>query len=436
MTPTTPQRRFALEVVELLRSAGYTAYWAGGCVRDELLGITPKDYDVATSARPEQVRELFGRRRTLAVGEAFGVIIVVGPREAGNVEVATFRRDAGYSDGRRPDAVVFTDAEEDARRRDFTMNALFYDPIVGNVIDFVEGRADIERKLVRAVGDAAVRFREDKLRMLRGVRMASTFGFALDPATFEAIRNSAAEIGAVSPERIAQEIRAMFGRSGQAEAARLLMAAGLAAQVLPEVLPLCERKSSFATGSAWDAAVAMLAEFEKAGIRKPPLALAALLQETSADDSHGAVHAATAGLRRWRMSNEEREHVEWLVEHRRSIDGAASRRWSEVQPVLAHRWGPDLVEFVAARHAVADDDDDRERRVADLAFARKKLAEPRAMLDPPPLLTGNDLVRRGLRPGKQFAVLLEKVRAAQLDGMIATADEAATLVAELLKAGP
>ena len=289
---------------------------------------------------------------------------------------------------------------------------------------------------MRAVGDAAVRFREDKLRMLRGVRMASTFGFALDPATFEAIRNSAAEIGAVSPERIAQEIRAMFGRSGQAEAARLLMAAGLAAQVLPEVLPLCERKSSFATGSAWDAAVAMLAEFEKAGIRKPPLALAALLQETSADDSHGAVHAATAVLRRWRMSNEEREHVEWLVEHRRSIDGAASRRWSEVQPVLAHRWGPDLVEFVAARHAVADDDDDRERRVADLAFARKKLAEPRAMLDPPPLLTGNDLVRRGLRPGKQFAVLLEKVRAAQLDGMIATADEAATLVAELLKAGP
>ena len=435
MTPTTPQRRFALEVVELLRSAGYTAYWAGGCVRDELLGITPKDYDVATSARPEQVRELFGRRRPHAVGEAFGVIIVVGPREAGNVEVATFRRDAGYSDGRRPDAVVFTDAEEDARRRDFTMNALFYDPIVGNVIDFVEGRADIERKLVRAVGDAAVRFREDKLRMLRGVRMASTFGFALDPATFEAIRNSAAEIGAVSPERIAQEIRAMFGRSGQAEAARLLMAAGLAAQVLPEVLPLCERKSSFATGSAWDAAVAMLAEFEKAGIRKPPLALAALLQETSADDSHGAVHAATAVLRRWRMSNEEREHVEWLVEHRRSIDGAASRRWSEVQPVLAHRWGPDLVEFVAARHAVADDDD-RERRVADLAFARKKLAEPRPMLDPPPLLTGNDLVRRGLRPGKQFAVLLEKVRAAQLDGMIATADEAATLVAELLKAGP
>lgn len=433
MTPETPQRRFALQVVERLRSAGFTAYWAGGCVRDELLGIVPKDYDVATSARPEQVRELFGRRQTLAVGEAFGVIIVVGSREAGNVEVATFRRDAGYSDGRRPDAVVFTDAEEDARRRDFTMNALFFDPIAGELIDFVEGRADIERKLVRAVGDAALRFQEDKLRMLRGVRMASTFGFALDPATFAAIRQSAREIGAVSPERIAQEVRAMFGRPGQAEAARLLMAAGLAAEILPEVLPLREHGSSFGAGTAWDAAVEMLAEFEKASIRKPPLALAALLQETAADESHGAVHAATAVMRRWRMSNEEREHVEWLVEHRCSLDGAALRPWSEVQPALAHRWGPDLVEFVAARAAVAAGGAP-EHRIADVEFARRKLAEPRAVLDPPPLLTGNDLVRRGLRPGKQFAVLLEKVRAAQLDGAITSMEEAAALVAELLKA--
>ena len=435
MTQETPQRRFALEVVERLRSAGFTAYWAGGCVRDELLGITPKDYDVATSARPEQVRELFGRRQTLAVGEAFGVIIVVGSREAGNVEVATFRRDTGYSDGRRPDAVVFTDAEEDARRRDFTMNALFYDPIAGQVIDFVEGRADIERKLVRAVGDAVLRFQEDKLRMLRGVRMASTFDFTLDSATFTAIRNSAGEIGVVSPERIAQEIRAMFGRPGQAKAARLLMDSGLAVQILPEVLPLCETRSSFGAGSAWDAAVAMLSEFERAGIRKPPLALAALLQETSVDDSHGAVHAATAVLRRWRMSNEEREHVEWLVEHRQALDRAASRPWSEVQPALAHRWGPDLVEFAAARYMISADSE-TERRFADMAFARRKLAEPRAVLDPPPLLTGNDLVRRGLRPGKQFAVLLEKVRAAQLDGTIASADEAAALVAEMLKAAP
>ncbi|MBA4020110.1 MAG: metal-dependent phosphohydrolase [Pirellula sp.] len=435
MKQETPQRRFAFEVVERLRSAGFAAYWAGGCVRDELLGITPKDYDVATSARPEQVRELFGRRQTLAVGEAFGVIIVVGSREAGNVEVATFRRDAGYSDGRRPDAVVFTDAEEDARRRDFTMNALFYDPVAGEVIDFVAGRADIERKLVRAVGDASLRFQEDKLRMLRGVRMASTFGFELEAATFAAIQKSAGEIGVVSPERIAQEVRAMFGRPGQAEAARLLMAAGLAGEILPEVLPLRERRSSLAAGSAWEAAVAMLAEFEQAGIRKPPLALAALLQETSADDSHDSVHTATAVLRRWRMSNEEREQVEWLLEHRRRLDRAATRRWSEVQPALAHRWGPDLVEFAAARNAIAADGA-TQRRAADIAFAREKLAEPRAVLDPPPLLTGNDLVRRGLRPGRQFAVLLEKVRAAQLDGVIASVDEAATLVAELLKAGP
>ncbi|MBN8626988.1 MAG: CCA tRNA nucleotidyltransferase, partial [Planctomycetes bacterium] len=283
------QRRFAVEIVERLRAAGHTAYWAGGCVRDEVLGLTPKDYDVATSARPEQVRELFGKRQTLAVGEAFGVIVVVGSRATGNVEVATFRRDAGYSDGRRPDAVEFTDAEEDARRRDFTMNALFYDPTTDKVIDFVDGLTDIERRLVRAVGDPVLRFQEDKLRMLRGVRMASTFAFDLDVATMQAIQAAAHEIGAVSPERIAQEVRAMFGRRGQHEAARLLMTSGLAAEilpeVLPEVLPLVDRSAAYGHGSAWDAAIKQLAALETAGVRKPPLSLAVLLQATVVDDA-------------------------------------------------------------------------------------------------------------------------------------------------------
>ncbi|MGC3970748.1 MAG: CCA tRNA nucleotidyltransferase [Pirellulales bacterium] len=295
---SSAQRRYAVEIVERLRSAGHTALWAGGCVRDEVLGLTPKDYDVATSARPEQVRELFGRRQTLAVGEAFGVIVVVGPREAGNVEVATFRRDAGYSDGRRPDAVVFTDAEEDARRRDFTMNALFYDPIAERVIDYVDGLTDIERRLVRAVGDPRLRFEEDKLRMLRGVRMASTFGFDLDPATLDAVQGLAGEIRVVSPERIAQEVRAMFGRRGQHEAARLLMIAGLAKEILPEVLPLVERSSCLGSGSAWDDAVGMLAALETAGVRKPPLSLAVLLHAATENDAKASAAATDAVLRR------------------------------------------------------------------------------------------------------------------------------------------
>src|SRR5688572_25996293 len=171
------QRAFALEIVEKLRAAGFEALWAGGCVRDELLGLVPKDYDVATSATPEQIRNLFGRRRTLAVGAAFGVITVLGPRAAGQIEVATFRTDAAYSDGRHPDAVTFTTAEHDAQRRDFTINGLFFDPVAQKIVDYVGGQDDIQRRIVRAIGDPRLRLREDRLRMLRAVRFAATFQF-------------------------------------------------------------------------------------------------------------------------------------------------------------------------------------------------------------------------------------------------------------------
>ena len=174
------QRRFAVEVVRRLRGAGFEAYWAGGCVRDQLLGRTPKDYDVATNAVPDQVRALFGRRRTLAIGAAFGVIAVIGPQGPGTVEVTTFRRDAPYSDGRHPDSVTFSSAEEDASRRDFTINGLFYDPVEQRVIDFVGGQEDLAQRRLRAIGDARQRFAEDKLRMLRAVRFAATFAFSLD----------------------------------------------------------------------------------------------------------------------------------------------------------------------------------------------------------------------------------------------------------------
>ncbi|MCR4411750.1 MAG: CCA tRNA nucleotidyltransferase, partial [Thermoguttaceae bacterium] len=169
LKPQSP-RQFAEEVVRRLRAAGFLAYWAGGCVRDQLMGLDPKDYDVATSAVPEQVRQVFGRRRTVAVGAAFGVITVVGPPGAGQIEVATFRSDRTYSDGRHPDEVVFSSPEEDAARRDFTINGLFYDPVAQEVIDYVGGRDDLARRLLRAIGDPRQRFAEDKLRLLRAVR--------------------------------------------------------------------------------------------------------------------------------------------------------------------------------------------------------------------------------------------------------------------------
>src|SRR5437762_5960893 len=200
-------RQFAVDVVRRLRESGHQSLWAGGCVRDQLMGQLPKDYDVATDAVPDRVRDVFGRRRTLAIGASFGVITVLGPEGAGQIDVATFRRDADYSDGRHPDAVTFSDAEHDAQRRDFTINGLFYDPLAEQVIDYVAGQDDLQRRVIRAIGEPLRRIAEDKLRMLRAVRFAARFDFALDEATRAAIVQQAHELIIVSAERVAAELR-------------------------------------------------------------------------------------------------------------------------------------------------------------------------------------------------------------------------------------
>src|SRR4051794_594855 len=181
------QRAFALEIAKKLRAAGFEALWTGGCVRDELLGLTPKDYDVATSAKPDQIRDLFGRRRTLPIGASFGVITVLGPQGAGQIEVATFRTDAQYSDGRHPDSVTFTTAEHDAQRRDFTINGLFYDPISEKFDDSAGGQDDLKARITRAIGAPRLRLSEDKLRIPRPARFAPAFNFTIDPDTLTAI---------------------------------------------------------------------------------------------------------------------------------------------------------------------------------------------------------------------------------------------------------
>ena len=231
------QRRFALDVVCQLRAAGFEAYWAGGCVRDELLGRTPKDYDVATNATPPEIRDLFGNRRTLPLGAAFGVITVLGPRPAGMIEVATFRQDAEYSDGRHPDHVTFSSAREDAARRDFTINGMFFDPVNRQVIDFVGGQDDLRNRLIRAIGPPRLRFGEDKLRMLRAVRFVAAFDFLIDAETAAALREMADQIAVVSPERIAMEMRRVLTEPGRVQGVRLLVELGLAEAVLPEIVP-------------------------------------------------------------------------------------------------------------------------------------------------------------------------------------------------------
>ena len=228
------EREFAISVVERLQQAGYQALWAGGCVRDEVLGLSPQDYDVATSATPDEVRRLF--RRSIAVGASFGVVEVLGPRDHPTplgVEVATFRSDVSYSDGRHPDQVVFSSAREDALRRDFTINGMFFDPVRRELVDYVNGQADLEARILRAIGEPRQRFMEDKLRLLRAVRIAARFGLEIEPATAAAMKRMAGEITVVSAERIAKELRQMLVHPRRVRGMNLLLESGLAAAVLP-----------------------------------------------------------------------------------------------------------------------------------------------------------------------------------------------------------
>jgi tRNA nucleotidyltransferase/poly(A) polymerase len=415
------QREFAVEVVRALRSAGFEAFWAGGCVRDTLLGRQPKDYDVATNATPPAIRDVFRRRKTLEIGAAFGVVAVVGPRPAGTVEVTTFRHDEHYSDGRHPDAVTFSNAQDDAQRRDFTINGLFYDPLTGDesrrVIDFVGGVEDLGRRVVRAIGDPRARFAEDKLRLLRAVRFAAAFDFALDEATEAAARELAAQVITVSPERIAQELRLLLVYGNRSGGVRLLRRTGLLKAVLPEAAALTE--------SDWERTLAVLAN-----LREPtfPLALAGLLRgiadRTAANGGRGAVVEHVC--RRWKLSNDERERARWLVEHDTSLRAARTLRWSQLQPLAICEGFAELVALDEADALAAG------RGLEDVAHCRGLIAKPRDALDPAPFVTGDDLIRMGVPQGKVYKQILERVRAAQLDGEITDKQEALALVARLL----
>ena len=408
-------RQFALEVVSRLRGAGFPAFWAGGCVRDELLGRIPADYDVATSARPAQVREVFGHRRTLSIGAAFGVITVLGPPDAGQVEVATFRTDAAYTDGRHPAGVIFSSPEEDAMRRDFTINGLFFDPLTGAVHDYVGGRDDLAAGVVRAIGVPAQRFGEDHLRMLRAVRFAAGFGFSLDGETAAAVANMAHLVATVSPERIAAEFRGMLSRPGRRRALALLAETGLARHVFPEVAPSCRNAAGSAVQQRdWDQAAAVIDALDE-----PELAvgLAALFDRAGP----AACRQAAARLR---LSNAETRRASWLLEAAAAIGTAAdaaalrARPWSQVQPWLAHPDARLLADLLRARAAAGCGP-------ADLAaWVSEQVVRPEADLDPAPLLSGAEMLALGLPAGPAMGRILAGLRQRQLDEQI-TSREAA-----------
>jgi poly(A) polymerase len=425
-SPTT-SRDDALAVVRRLRDAGHVAYFAGGCVRDELLGLEPKDYDIATDAPPQRVRELF--TNTQAVGAAFGVILVRHRRSM--IQVATFRTDVCYEDGRRPTEVKFTTAEQDAQRRDFTINGLFLDPIEDRVIDYVGGREDLQNKVLRAIGEPDRRFEEDHLRLLRAVRFAARFGLDIEPRTSAAIRAHAPQLRRISPERIADELRLIFAGQDSEWAWKAMRDEypGLAETIFRFTgPPLADRSISDPdlvrgpeSGAVWPFGLSLAAAaLEWSMYQAGSWDVLPLL-----DPKH--VQQMVRALRQsLRISNEESEQMEGVLAGLHMLLGEYPPRVATVKRYLA-RPTADLSRQLLAQlgcHIGAN-------QVA--ALQQVLDATSRTEYAPPPLITGDDLTSAGLTPGPLFKRVLDEVYDAQLEERVGTKEEALRMALELAR---
>ncbi len=429
------KREAAAEIVRRLRAAGFEAYFVGGCVRDMLMGRAPKDYDVTTAATPEQVVRLFPE--ALTVGAQFGVVIV--PREAGNVEVATFRSDGIYADGRHPQEVRYSQtAQKDVRRRDFTINGLLFDPLSDQVLDYVDGQADLRARRLRTIGDPVERLSEDRLRMLRAVRFTARFGFKLDPAALEAIRLIASQIHSVSAERVRDEIIKILTEGPARAGFVLLDEANLLQEILPEIKKMqgVEQPPEFhPEGDVWIHTLMMLE-----GLRNPTptLALGVLLHDVGKPptfsvrerirfDHHVEVGAKMAEeiCARLRVSSKETERIVELVRHHlRFKDFPNMKRSTQLRFIRMEGFDEHL-----ELHRL--DCLSSHRDLSNYEMARKMLEEtPREVIKPAPLLTGRDLIAAGYKPGPIFKTILRAVEDAQLEGRIHDPQEAMTFAHE------
>ncbi len=436
-------RAAALAVLEQIRAAGHSAYFVGGCVRDLLLGVAPQDYDITTSARPDDVLSLFPD--TVAVGAQFGVILVLvqpnGTRDAApiQVEVATYRSDVGYSDGRHPDAVRYSDtAEQDVQRRDFTINGLLLDPVKNEVLDYVGGRSDLEYKIVRTIGDPRTRFREDKLRMIRAVRFAARLNYEIEAQTMSAIRELARDIHQVSRERIRDELDKMLTEGHARRCFELLDSSGLLIEVLPEVSAMkgvAQPPQYHPEGDVWIHTLLLLEGLEK-GCSKS-LAWGVLLHDVGKPptfriapdrirfDGHAEVGTRMAEeiCRRLRFSNETTEQVAALVANHMRFGDVKKMKESTLKRFMRL---PDFAEHLELHRL------DCTGSHCDLSlydFVREKLeSTPEEEMRPAPLITGEDLIQHGWKPGPQFRTMLQAVEDAQLEGTLHTTEEAISFV--------
>jgi poly(A) polymerase len=427
-------RELADKIARSLRDAGHQAYLVGGCVRDLELRREPVDYDISTDARPERVQELFPD--SLAIGAQFGVILVV--EDGAQVEVATFRSDVGYSDGRHPDSVVFTpSAKEDVLRRDFTINGLLLDPRTNEVLDYVGGRADLGAHIIRAIGDPERRFEEDKLRMVRAVRFAARFNFAIEPETAAAIRRLAPEILVVSAERLRDELTKILTEGAARRGFELLDELGLLPHVLPEIARMkgVEQPPQFhPEGDVWIHTLLML-EMLPAGV-SPTLAWGVLLHDVGKPptftpspgpegrirfDNHVDVGTKMAEVicRRLRFSNEQTDQIALLVANHLRFKDVPQMRQSTLKRFVR------LPHFEEHLELHRLDCLSSHRNLENYEFVRRFLAEtPPAEVRPARLISGDDLIALGLKPGPEFKEMLRAIEDAQLEGTIKTPDEA------------
>jgi tRNA nucleotidyltransferase/poly(A) polymerase len=444
-------RQLAEHICRTLRGAGHQAYLVGGCVRDILLGREPADYDVATDATPDRVQQLFPQ--SLAVGAQFGVIIVTEASEAGEptqVEVATFRSDVGYSDGRHPDRVVYAkSAAEDVKRRDFTINALLLDPGTNEVLDLVGGRDDLRAGIVRAIGRPEDRFREDKLRMARAVRFAARFRYGIEAATFAAIVKLAREIRQVSAERLRDELTKLLTEGAARHGFELLNETRLLPELLPEITRMkgVEQPPQFhPEGDVWTHTLLMLAELPA---RCPPtLAWGVLLHDvgkpptfTPPSDPNGRIRfdehvevgtrMAEEICRRLRFSNDDTTQIASLVANHLRFKDAPQMKTSTLKRFVRL----DRFEEHLELHRL--DCLSSHRLLDNYEFVRRFLAEtPPEQVRPLRLLTGEDLKGLGFRPGPLFKTILEAVEEAQLNGKIGNREEALRLVQDSFEPAP
>ncbi len=421
----------AREICARLRDHGHVAYFAGGCVRDMVRGLTPKDFDVATDAPPEVVQRIF--KHTYAVGAKFGVVVVV--ENGTNFEVATFRSDDAYIDGRRPSAVHFASPEQDARRRDFTINGMFFDPAKDQVIDFVGGRADIEAKLVRAIGDPAQRFSEDRLRMLRAVRFATVLDYKIGKQTWDALVANSAAILEISAERIRDELVKIFFSPNRVRGWDLLDESGLMRTILPELEPMkgCEQPEQFhPEGDVFEHTRLML-QLLPAKV-SVPLVFSVILHDVAKPvtaqvdatgrirfNEHDRIGAAMTEqiMERLRFSRAEIDATVEMVRQHMVFKDVPKMRVAKLKRFMARPTFNEEMEL----HRV--DCESSHRILDNYKFLLRKREEfANELIIPPPLVRGDDLIALGLKPGPRFGEILEAVETSQLEGTLKTRDEA------------